>query len=204
LPRRSAASYLAAPPPDAAELRGFPRALLAPGTEIHRIHSTALGAWYFSGEETWRFNPCGIPGLGACYFAERAVAGLLESYKGATVVAEQDVAAKAHFTATLEAELKLADCCAATALRFGLNAEIHSTTDYELTQPWATAFSAAGFAGMRYFCRSDPSMALVGYAILDAAGEAPPDRWPTGHDRPIGEALVREAEGYGLRIRPTP
>jgi ribosomal protein S18 acetylase RimI-like enzyme len=204
LPRRSAASYLTAPPSDAGRLRGFPRTLLAPGTEIHRIHSAALGAWYFSGEDTSRFNPCGIPKRGACYFAERAVAGLLESYKGVTVVAEQDIAAKAHFTATLGTELELADCCSATALRFGINAEIHSTTDYELTQAWATALAAAGFAGVRYFCRSDPSMALVGYAIFDAAGEAPPGRSPAGHDRPIGEALLREAEEYGLRIRPTP
>lgn len=198
------ASYLAAPPADADALRGFPQAQLSAGTEIHRIHSAALGAWYFSGEETWRFNPRGVPGHGACYFAERAVAGLLESYKGVTVVAEQDVAAKAHFTVALEAEVKLADCCAAAALGFGINAEIHSTTNYELTQAWATAFAVAGFAGVRYFCRSDPAMDLIGYALFDAAGEAAPGRWPTGRDQPIGEALLREAEDHGLRIRPTP
>jgi hypothetical protein len=204
LPRRPAASPLAAPPADAETLRDFPTALLAPGTEIHRIHSAALGAWYFSGEDTWRFNPCGVPGLGACYLAERAVTGLLESYKGVTVVAEQDVADKSHFTAALEAELKLADCCASSALRFGINAEIHSTTNYELTQAWAAAFATAGFAGVRYFCRSDPAMDLVGYALFDAVGESPPGRWPAGHDRPIDEAFLREAEDYGLRIRPTP
>jgi hypothetical protein len=204
LPRRPAASYLAAPPAGAEALRDFPQALLSPGTEIHRIHAAASGAWYFSAQDTWRFNPCGVAGLGACYFAERAVAGLLESYKGVTVVAEQDVTAKAHFTAALEAELRLADCCAAAALGSGINAEIHSTTNYELTQAWATAFALAGFAGVRYFCRSDPATELVGYALFDAAGEPAPGRWPAGHDRPIGEALIREAEDYGLRVRPTP
>ena len=178
--------------------------MLSPGTELHRIHSAALSAWYFNGEDTWRFTPCGVPGTGACYFAERPIAGLLESYKGVTVVAEQDVADKAHFTATLDAELRLADCCAPAALGFGINAEIHSTTDYALTQAWATAFAIAGFAGVRYFCRSDPAMELVGYALFDAVGESSPDRWPTGIDRPIGEPLLREAEDYGLRIRPTP
>jgi ribosomal protein S18 acetylase RimI-like enzyme len=163
-----------------------------------------LDAWYFNAEETWRFTPSGVADLGACYFAERAIAGLLESYKSVTVVAEQDVARKAHFTAVLETELKLADCCATTALGFGINAEIHSTTDYALTQAWATAFALAGFAGVRYLCRSDPAMDLVGFALFDRAGRSAAGRWPAGHDQPIGEALLREAEDYGLRIRPTP
>jgi hypothetical protein len=163
-----------------------------------------LGAWYFSGEDTWRFTPCGVTGLGACYFAERPIAGLLESYKGVTMVAEQDVAGKAHFSAVLEMELTLADCCSAAALSFGINAEIHNTTNYELTQAWATAFALAGFAGVRYFCRSNPAMDLVGYALFDAAGEATPGRWPTGYDRPVSDALLRETADYGLQIRPTP
>jgi hypothetical protein len=204
LPRRSAASHLATPPADTDTLKAFPQVVLAPGTEIHRIHSATLGAWHFSGEDTWRFTPLGVAGLGACYFAERAVAGLLESSKGVTVVAEQDIAAKAHFTAVLETELRLADCCATAVLGFGVNAEIHSTTDYGLTQAWATAFAGAGFAGVRYFCRSDPAMSLVGYALFDAIGEAAPGRWPAGGDRPIGDVLLREAEDYGLRVRPTP
>ncbi|MES1194197.1 MAG: RES domain-containing protein [Solirubrobacterales bacterium] len=178
--------------------------MLSPGTEIHRIHSADLGAWYFDNEDAWRFTPSGVAGLGACYFAERAIAGLLESYKGVTVVAEQDVASKAHFTAALDAELQLADCCAPAALGFGINAEIHSTTNYELTQAWATAFALAGFAGVRYFCRSDPAMDLVGYALFDAAGTSNPGRWPAGRDQPIGQALLSATEDYGLRIRPTP
>ena len=178
--------------------------MLSPGTEIHRIHSAALSAWYFNAEDTWRFTPSGVVGLGACYFAERAIAGLLESYKGVTVVAEQDVARKAHFTARLETELRLANCCATAALGFGINAEIHSTTNYALTQAWATAFALAGFAGLRYLCRSDPAMDLVGYALFDRAGKSAVGRWPTGRDQPIGEELLREAEDYGLRIRPTP
>ena len=39
------------------------------------------------------------------------MAGLLEIYQGVTVVDEQDLAGKAHFTATLQAEVRLADCC---------------------------------------------------------------------------------------------
>jgi hypothetical protein len=204
LPRSPAASYLAEPPADVEQLRDFPDSVLHRGIEVHRIHSAAYGAWYFNADDTWRFNPCGVPGLGACYLAERPVAGLLAIYKGVTVVAEEDVAGKAHFTAVLEADLRLANCCVGAARAFGLNGEIHGTTDYGLTQAWATALAQAGFAGVRYFCRSDPAMELVGYAVFDAVGEAPTGRWPAGMDQAVGEDILSEAEEYGLRVRPTP
>jgi RES domain len=201
LPHKRARSDLAHPPDD---LRAFPSATLRAGSELHRIHSAAMRPWYFNAEDTWRFNPCAAPGLGACYLAERPVAGLLEIYKGLTVVAEQDVATKRHFSAALRDELRLADLCAPAAHAFGVNGEVHTTTDYALTQAWAAALAQAGFAGVRYLCRSDPGMRLVGYALFDRAGEAPAGRWPEGHDRAIGEDVLREAEEYGLRVRPTP
>jgi hypothetical protein len=204
LPPRRAPSFLSAPPQDLEELEDFPEFVLRAGTEVHRIHSADLGAWYFNSEDTWRFNPCSVAGLGACYLAERPVAGLLEIYKGVTVVDEQDIAGKTHFTAALEADVRLADCCVPAAGEFGVNGEIHTTTDYDVTQAWAAALAQAGFAGVRYFCRSDPAMSLIGYAFFDAAGEAPPGRWPAGHDAPISEDILREAEDYGLRVRPTP
>jgi hypothetical protein len=204
LPPKRAPSFLAAPPQDLEELKDFPELVLRAGTEVHRIHSAAFDAWYFNDGETWRFNPCSVAGLGACYLAERPVAGLLEIYQGVTVVDERDIAGKAHFTATLQADVRLADCCVPAAGEFGVNGEIHTTIDYDLTQAWAAALAQAGFAGLRYFCRSDPAMSLVGYAFFDAAGGAPPGRWPAGRDTPIGEGILREAEDYGLRVRPTP
>ena len=178
--------------------------MLGAGTEVHRIHSADLGAWFFNAEDTWRFNPCSVPGLGACYLAERPVAGLLESFKGVSVVDEQDVARKTHFTVTLEAEIRLADCCVPAAGDFGVNGEIHTTTDYAKTQAWAAALAQTGFAGVRYFCRSDPAMSLISYAFFDSTGEALPGRWPVGYDTSISEDILEEAEAYGLRVRPTP
>ncbi|HZL49121.1 MAG TPA: RES domain-containing protein [Solirubrobacteraceae bacterium] len=204
MPPRHAPSFLSAPPRDLEELADFPELVLRAGAEIHRIHSAELGAWYFNAEDTWRFDPCSVAGLGACHLAERPVACLLEIYKGVTVVDEQDVAGKAHFTATIEADIRLADCCAPAAGEFGVNGEIHTTTDYDLTQAWAAALARAGFVGMRYFCRSDPAMSLIGYALFDTAGQAPPGRRPAGRDIPISEDILREAEDYGLRVRPTP
>ena len=204
MPRSRGKTYLAAPPRDPEELRRFPHSILRAGKEVHRIHSVGLAAWYFGADDAWRFNPCAVPNLGACYLAERAVAGLLETYKGVTVVAEEDLAVKAHFTATLERDVRLANCCVRAAGAFDVNGEIHTTSDYALTQAWAGALASAGFEGIRYFCRSDPAMGLVGYALFDTAGVAPPGRWPAGRDAPVDESIVREAEEYGLRVRPTP
>jgi hypothetical protein len=204
LPPRPATSFLSAPPRGHRELVNFPERVLPAGSEVHRIHRATFGAWYFNAEDTWRFNPCAISGLGACYLAERPVAALLETFKGVTVVDEQDVAGRLHFSAHLTAPIRLADCCAPAAREFGVNGEIHSTTDYGMTQSWAAAFATAGFAGIRYLCRADPAMSLVGYALFDVTGEAPRGRWPTGHDRPIGDDILREAEKYGLSVRPAP
>lgn len=203
MPPRQAPSFLASAPQDAGELANFPELVLGAGAEIHRIHAADLGAWYFNAEDTWRFNPCSIAGLGACYLAERPVAGLLESFKGVSVVDDQDIAAKAHFTVTLETEIRLADCCVPAAGDFGVNGEIHTTTDYAMTQAWAAALAQAGFAGVRYLCRSDPEMSLIGYAFFDEAGEASRGRWPAGHDTSISEDILEEAEAYGLRVRST-
>jgi hypothetical protein len=203
LPPRQAPSFLASPPQDAGELANFPELVLGAGAEVHRIHSADLGAWYFNAENTWRFNPCSIAGLGACYLAEHPVAGLLENFKGVSVVDEQDIAAKAHFTVTLEAEIRLADCCVPAAGDFGVNGEIHTTTDYAMTQAWAAVLAQAGFAGVRYLCRSDSGMSLIGYAFFDRAGEASRGRWPAGRDTAISEDILEEAEAYGLRVRST-
>ncbi|HUN77545.1 MAG TPA: RES family NAD+ phosphorylase [Solirubrobacteraceae bacterium] len=182
----------------------FPEHVAAAGTVMHRIHRAAFGAWWFDGSETWRFNPTGAPGLGSCYLAETAVAGLLEVFKGVRVVDDADVRVRAHFVVTLDKPLRLADVGASGANGFGVNGEIHSTTDYALTQRWASAFALAGFAGVRYLCRSDPGMNLVAYALFDHAGEARSGRWPDGVDRPIGDEVLREAEQFGLIVRPAP
>jgi RES domain-containing protein len=205
LPRsRPAASHLAEPPPDPALLTTFPAYDLDVGAKLHRIHAAGYGVWYFNPDEAWRFNLCLLDGKGTCYLAEHPVAGLLESFKGMRSVDEADVQRKAHATIVLDRSLRMADCCVAGAAAHGVNAEIHTTTDYGKTQRWAGAFAQAGFEGIRYFCRSDPSLGLVGYALFDDAGVPPPHRWPTGVDRSIADDVLIKAEAYGLRVLPTP
>ena len=64
------------------------------------------------------------------------------------------------------------------------------------------AFADAGFDGIHYLLRHDPSQRLAGVALFGPAG-APP--WPFTPGDPIGLALIEEAERrFGLRVMPAP
>lgn len=197
-------SLLQPPPADIGELADFPAHVLELGGEVHRIHRTELDPWFFNSGPTWRFSPHQIPGRGACYLGETPLAGLLETFKGLRVVDEVELRARTHFSAILDRPLRLADCCAPSAGKFGMNGEIHTTPDYAIPQLWASALASAGFAGIRYLCRSDPSLQLIGYALFDRSGTSASRHWPVGSNQPVGEGVVRSAERYGLRFRPAP
>lgn len=51
----------------------------------------------------------------------------------------------------------------------GHTAEIHSTTDYNLTQGWAVALQEAGYDGIRYKARHDPRGQLVSIALFGSS-----------------------------------
>jgi hypothetical protein len=203
LPRSRATSFLAEPP-EPADLVDSPAHLLLRGGELHRIHRREREPWYFDDGPLSRFSLCLLPGRGTCYLAEVAVTCLLEVFKGIRMVDELDVRSRAHLTVTNDRELRLASCSDEGASRFGVNAEIHTTTDHAKTQRWARAFALAGFDGVRYLVRSDPAARLVGVALFDGRGVPARGRWPAGRDAPISDDLLTAAEGYGLRVLPSP
>jgi hypothetical protein len=129
---------------------------------------------------------------------------LLEVFKGFRVISEAALSRRSEFATRLSRDLVLANCCVAGAAAFGINAEIHSTTDYGKTQRWAAALAEAGFGGIRYFLRSDPALRLIGYAVFGDAGEPKAGVWPPGPSEPVATETVREAARYGLRVVPAP
>ena len=96
--------------------------------------------------------------------------------------------------------LRLADCAIEEARRFGITLEIGASDDYELCRRWADAFSGAGFAGIRYRLRHDPSGSLLGIALFGAAGEAD---WAVEASGSIPDDLILEAEErFGVIVVP--
>jgi hypothetical protein len=87
--------------------------------------------------------------------------------------------------------MKLADCSVREARRFGVTLEIGGSDDYPLGRRWAAAFDGAGFQGIRYRLRHDPSGNLHGVALFGDAGEG---AWPVELSEIIPDNLIREAE----------
>lgn len=99
-------------------------------------------------------------------------------------------------------EVDLADFTSPLCRELGLTGEIHSTPCYSVTQRWAEALAAAGFGGIRYLLRHDPSMRCVGVALFGPSG---PSSRPMSYGKPISRELLEVVEErFGIRVWPTP
>lgn len=195
-------SPLASPPADLAD---FPFYVLESPSRLFRIHRAHLGPWWFSSDGTGRFDLPVASEQGTCYLAEKPVGCFLEVFRNWTMVPEQEVETRRLTELTLPTPLRVADCTAGRARELGITAEIHSTPDYGVTQAWATALQAAGFAGVRYFLRHDPGQTLFGVGLFGPAGERQWPADPEAQSQPIPAQVIEEA-GYrfGILVMPTP
>jgi hypothetical protein len=99
---------------------------------------------------------------------------------------------------TVPREMVLADCTQPNARGFGMTAEIHSTPNRRLTQQWAAAFDHAGYDGIRYLVRHDPSQQNVAIALFESAGEA---SWPAQSPNTISAVLLTQMKNtFGIRV----
>jgi hypothetical protein len=188
-------SPLAAPP---ADLRRFPALRLTPISALYRIHRRDRSPWWFSHDGTGRFD---LPApRGTCYLAGSPLGAFVEVFREIALVSRAVVDARRVSTLHPPLTVRLADCTRARSRAFGLTAEIHSTEEYDATQRWAAAFAAAGFAGVRYLVRHDPSQRSAGVALFGSAGAA---AWPVEATGPIDQALCdRAARRFGIRVLP--
>lgn len=182
------------------DLRRFPRRTLRADVDLHRIHRSLAGPWWFSGDGSGRFD---LPAPeGTLYCALSPLGAFVEVFRDFTIVAEQDLAARSLSGLRVGEDLRLADMTSPRTRQFGVTAAVHTTTDYTVTQAWAAALREARFAGVRYLCGHDPSQSEVGIALFGEAG---------GHDRPVaatgpvGDAVVQAVEArFGILVLPTP
>lgn len=81
-----------------------------------------------------------------------------------------------------------------------MTAELSATADYTMPHAWARALQAAGFDGVLYHVRHDPSGTLTGIAWFGRAGRRP--RPLSGYSRPIPADVLLRAAPYGIRTAP--
>jgi hypothetical protein len=189
---------LTEPSPD---LGGFPARRSTPRRTLWRIHHKDNRPWWFCSDLECRFD-LQAP-QGTCYVAEDPLGSFVEVFTDVTVVADEDVERRRLSALHIPRTLRLADCTNEASRSFGCTGEIHTTVDYELTQRWAGAFSAAGFDGIRYYVRHDPAQRRVGIALFGDAGEAA--HWPAPRTERIAEALLLDVtRRFGIHVIPRP
>lgn len=177
---------LPAPPDD---LTALPSARL--GKEaLWRIHGADVSPWFFDTGPDGRFN---LADSGTCYLAEEPIGAFVEKFgrllRPGGVIPEPLVDAQL-LSRLRPPKAEVVDLADPKVLGLaGLTAEIHATTDYGLTQSWATALRDAGYAGIRYKARHDPRGQLVSIALFGSV--KPPKAAPKTTTVPVD--LIHEA-----------
>jgi RES domain len=159
-----------------------PRGLPEPSDELPELPSTKLGAkslwrihaadvapWFFDVGPDGRFN---LAESGTCYLAEEPIGAFVEKFgrllrPGGAI--PEPLADAQRLSRLRPPKANVVDLTDPTVLGLiGLTAEIHSTSDYNLTQGWALALQEAGYDGIRYKARHDPRGQLVSIALFDS------------------------------------
>jgi RES domain-containing protein len=154
---------LPAPPDDLPEL---PSAKL--GTDaLWRIHAADVAPWFFNAGSDGRFN---LADSGTCYLSEEPIGAFVEKFgrllRPGGVIPEPLVEMQ-RLSRLRPPKANVVDLTNPKVLGLaGLTAEIHTTTDYVLTQSWALALRDAGYAGIRYKARHDPRGQLASIALF--------------------------------------
>lgn len=170
--------HLAHPSPPAHLKSEFPSRDYPAGATVYRSHGHGLGPRWFSHSGAGRFDLAAPQGT--CYVAESEVVTLLETWGGMQVVPSYLAADRDSSHLHLRHGVTVADLTSNLAIQYGVTSEIFTTTDYGLTQLWASSFRQAGFSGIRYWARhdlahtaaclalfgpGDPSKSLAGFEV---------------------------------------
>jgi hypothetical protein len=161
------------------------------GTEaLWRIHPSDVSPWFFDAGPDGRFN---LADTGTCYLAEEPIGAFVEKFgrllRPGGVIPEPLVDTQ-RLSKLRPPKVSVVDLTDPKVLGLaGLTAEIHATTDYSLTQGWATALRDAGYAGIRYKARHDPRGQLVSIALF---GSGKPPR-SAAKSTAISVDLIHEA-----------
>lgn len=132
-----------------------------------RIHPADASPWFFDACPDGRFN---LSDAGTCYLAEEPIGAFVEKFgrllRPGGVIPEPLVDAQ-RMSRLRPPKVSVVDLTDPKVLGLaGLTAQIHTTTDYGLTQTWASALQDAGYAGIRYKARHDPRGELVSIALF--------------------------------------
>jgi hypothetical protein len=167
---------------------------------LWRVHAADTSPWFFDTGSEGRFN---LSDVGTCYLAEERLGAFVEKFgrlmRPEGVIPESLVDAQ-RLSSLRPSRLEVVDLTDRRVLGLaGLTAEIHTTTDYDVTQRWAQALHACGYAGIRYKARHDPRGQLTSIALFGSS--KPPKRRAETTAIPID--LIHEAStAFAITVLP--
>jgi RES domain len=159
-------------PPDAESLADFPRFVIPTDTRLYRVHLAGREPNYFAGDHFGRFNPPpGDTTFGTMYCSLSPEGGFIEVLcrGGIPIVGQVSLIEREISTLRPVRPLDVADFTNPAVLGgFGITGSISAggASLYGVTRRWAAALHAAGFDGLRYRARHDPSLSQVSFALF--------------------------------------
>ena len=164
---------LPSPPSDAQELVGFPQRVLKANQPLARIHRELLETAYFSTDHSGRFNPPPerTADFGTCCLSTLPLGAFVEVFGRMQHITRRDIDERVLAHVYLPSDVVLADVTHPAVLgQWALTGEINTTRDYEVCQAWASCWEAAGFGGVFYVARHDPSLESRSIALFGKPG----------------------------------
>ncbi len=200
----------AAWPPASEDLSGFPSRSLSEGRAIYRLHRRELGPFWFA--STAEAAPGGnrfdlAPPRGASYWALEPVVAVLETLarRPVTLIPAELVDRFALTSAPLPRALeRVANLPVKAARRFGLTAEIHTTTNRRLTRAWAAALDRAGFSAVLALPRHDVTGRHRTLTLWGSEGEHPPYGWDWRTAASEVGTVAADLRRWGITVVPIP
>lgn len=191
------------PPADPLALKDFPQRKLSPEVRLFRVVKRGRGPWWFGSSMQGRFD---LPEPdGTCYLAADELSALLEvlaSEREGAMISMEFFERRGIRELQVPQEVTLSDTTSRRASGFGITAEIGAIVPYERPQAWAASLFQAGFLGIVYWLRHDPSRA-EGIALFGPRGER--KHWKRGRERPVSAVLIQRLQTeYGIEVVPVP
>lgn len=201
------------PPTGPADLADFPVLIWRAHQPLTRIHRQEFGSVFFGTDQDGRWNPPESDSdWGTCYLSTHPVGAALEVFGRLRKLPQREIDRRVMATIYLASDVRLADMTDASVVgRFGLTAEVSAgaaDTAYSRTQQWGLRLREAGFGGVHYAARHDPTLGSRSIALFGKASSGQPDdplsEWledTTATTAPIAVGLVDElCETYGFTI----
>lgn len=184
------------------DIASFPTHVVHPDRVLYRMHQVFNDPTFFARSGNGRFDLTEEGERGTCYCALSGVGAFLETFRRTRYIPEHMIELRALSTLSLTRPLRLADLTDPTVIgSYGITGEVSVGPDYSEPQQWAAEFYRAGFDGVFYAARHDPSFTERSAAVFGDSelGEKLFDVATT----PIPDDVIEEASSkFSFKILP--